>query len=94
MTPVRLEPATPRSRIKHSTTVPLRSLDKGLLFILLPGNVFLLHQLFLKFSFGNTMDPDRTRGYQQRHWLAKSPFTVTLSNREDHDEARQKSAFL
>ena len=26
MTPVRLEPATPRSRVKHSTTEPLRSL--------------------------------------------------------------------
>ena len=25
MTPVRLEPATPRSRVKHSTTEPLRS---------------------------------------------------------------------
>ena len=24
MTPVRLEPATPRSRVKHSTTEPLR----------------------------------------------------------------------
>ena len=27
VTPVRLEPATPRSRVKHSTTKPLRSLD-------------------------------------------------------------------
>ena len=26
MTPVRLEPATPRCRVKHSTTEPLRSL--------------------------------------------------------------------
>ena len=26
MTPVRLEPAAPRSRVKHSTTEPLRSL--------------------------------------------------------------------
>ena len=26
MTPVRLEPAAPRSRVKHSTTGPLRSL--------------------------------------------------------------------
>ena len=25
MTPVRLEPVTPRSRVKHSTTEPLRS---------------------------------------------------------------------
>ena len=25
MTPVRLEPAAPRSRVKHSTTEPLRS---------------------------------------------------------------------
>ena len=29
MTPVRLEPAAPRSRVKHSTTEPLRSLNKG-----------------------------------------------------------------
>ena len=27
VTPVRLEPAVPRSRAKHSTTEPLRSLD-------------------------------------------------------------------
>ena len=27
---VRLEPATPRSRVKHTTTEPLRSLHKGL----------------------------------------------------------------
>ena len=26
MTPVRLEPATPQSQVKHSTTEPLRSL--------------------------------------------------------------------
>ena len=29
MTPVRLEPATLRSRVKHSTTEPLRSLYVG-----------------------------------------------------------------
>ena len=28
MTPVRLEPAAPRSRVKHSTTEPLRPKDK------------------------------------------------------------------
>ena len=27
MTPVRFEPAAPRSRVKHSTTKPLRSLE-------------------------------------------------------------------
>ena len=27
MMPVRLEPTAPRSRVKHSTTEPLRSLD-------------------------------------------------------------------
>ena len=27
MTPVRLEPAAPRSRVKHSTTEPLRSVN-------------------------------------------------------------------
>ena len=27
MTPVRLEPAAPRPRVKHSTTEPLRSLS-------------------------------------------------------------------
>ena len=30
MTPVRLEPAAPRSRVKHSTTEPLRSLMTSL----------------------------------------------------------------
>ena len=29
MTPVRLEPTAPRSRVKHSTTEPLRSLNSG-----------------------------------------------------------------
>ena len=32
MTPVRLEPAAPRSRVKYSTTEPLRSLEKYLFF--------------------------------------------------------------
>ena len=32
MTLVRLEPAAPRSRVKHSTTEPLRSLFKGLCY--------------------------------------------------------------
>ena len=29
MTPVRLEPTAPRSRVKHSTTEPMRSLNSG-----------------------------------------------------------------
>ena len=29
VTPVRLEPTAPRSRVKHSTTEPLRSLNSG-----------------------------------------------------------------
>ena len=32
MTPVRLEPAAPRSRVKHSTTEPLRSHIKGCVY--------------------------------------------------------------
>ena len=32
VTPVRLEPAAPRSRVKHSTTEPLRSLNVKILF--------------------------------------------------------------
>ena len=31
MTPVRLEPTALRSRVKHSTTEPLRSLKEGVL---------------------------------------------------------------
>ena len=31
MAPVRLEPAAPRSRVKHSTTEPLRFLSAGML---------------------------------------------------------------
>ena len=34
MTPVRLEPPTPRSRVKHSTTEPLCSLLKHMLWAL------------------------------------------------------------
>ena len=33
MTPVRLEPPAPRSRVKHSTTEPLRSLKKNSVLI-------------------------------------------------------------
>ena len=32
VTPMRLEPAAPRSRVKHSTTEPLRSQENSLLF--------------------------------------------------------------
>ena len=30
MTPVRIEPAAPETRVKHSTTEPLRSLESGI----------------------------------------------------------------
>ena len=33
MTPVRLEPAAPLSRVKHSTTEPLRSLKKNYVYV-------------------------------------------------------------
>ena len=38
MTPVRLEPAAPRSRVKHSTTEPLRSL----------GSVVIVYSVYCK----------------------------------------------
>ena len=41
--PVRLVPAAPRSRVKHSTTEPLRSLDK----VWITGCYFQLFFVFL-----------------------------------------------
>ena len=41
MTPVRLEPAAPRSRVKHSTTEPLRSHRS--VYRLVSRQVLLLH---------------------------------------------------
>ena len=40
MTPMRLEPAVLQSRVKHSTTEPLRSLVKGGTPLLCRGNLF------------------------------------------------------
>ena len=40
VTPVRLEPAALRSRVKHSTTEPLRSLVKGGTPLSCSGNLF------------------------------------------------------
>ena len=42
VTPVRLEPAASRSRVKHSTTESLRSLN-GLTYAL--GSIILYHEL-------------------------------------------------
>ena len=44
--PVRLEPATPRSRIKHSTTEPLRSLR-----IVVSYNMIFKHLLYRRGVF-------------------------------------------
>ena len=33
VTPVRLEPAAPLSRVKHSTTEPLRSLNREIFYV-------------------------------------------------------------
>ena len=62
MTPVRLEPAAPRSRVKHSTTEPLRSLKFVLNGTQGEGTFFLqflyshhIHASFLIPFNGNTM---------------------------------------
>ena len=41
MTPVRLEPATLRSRVKHSTTEPLRSLERKVVQFYFKSNAIL-----------------------------------------------------
>ena len=71
MTPVRLEPAAPRSRVKHSTTEPLRSqdpacqmnldprvvLDNPFLFLF----VFLLYVLVNSYGYGGMVSsPNHT----------------------------------
>ena len=68
MTPVRLEPATTRSRVKHSTTEPLR-LTSGYLFrtqivtevVSKPANSFGAHRLTSK-TFRRRADSDRFTG--------------------------------
>ena len=65
MTPVRLEPATTRSRVKHSTTEPLR-LTSGHLFrtqivtevVSQPANSFGPHRLTSE-TFSTRADSDR-----------------------------------
>ena len=49
MTPVRLEPPAPRSRVKHSTTEPLRSLLQGLMYTVNSGT--LARVSFLRIMF-------------------------------------------
>ena len=64
MTPVRLEPAAPRSRVKHSTTEPLRSLNsqRSVLMhgVALPPVIVLLNTLadikLRKFSYFGYMN--------------------------------------
>ena len=57
--PVRLEPAAPRSRVKHSTTEPLRSLSGGVRnlidacirdYFLVENDICFYNNPFLKFS--------------------------------------------
>ena len=59
VTPLRLKPAAPRSRVKHATTEPLRSLQK-----IRPGHyVCCIHSNALKTSFtteANTVNHDQT----------------------------------
>ena len=53
MTPVRLEPATPRSRVKHSTSEPLHSLCLSLtvqLLSFIPDPILQDVCLFLSFK--------------------------------------------
>ena len=71
MTPVRLEPAALRSRVKHSTTEPLRSLGKKVNFeksaddnknmINYPTckelELITIHCLLV--TFANSLDPDQ-----------------------------------
>ena len=50
MTPVRLEPAALRSRVKHSTTEPLRSLPT---VVFGTSRAVILHNFLTKFCFSN-----------------------------------------
>ena len=50
MTPVRLELAAPRSRVKHSATEPLRSPYMVLLRVNASLNVFIIFPQFVTFS--------------------------------------------
>ena len=46
MTPVRLEPAAPRSRVKHSTTKPLRFLLNGSILVVVNDLLFIVAPIF------------------------------------------------
>ena len=71
MTPVMLEPAAPRSRVKHSTTEPLRSLkfclyDKTGL-IIKPDTIIINHQLELSGTRVKYLDQEK-RAYKHEIW--------------------------
>ena len=69
MTPLRLEPAAPRSRVKHSTTEPLRSRYVSVVCLLFCFFLFcfffkikLLKKLFQEYHQLQTVwDPDHAR---------------------------------
>ena len=58
MTLVRLEPATPQSRVKHSTTEPLRSLEWIEFAMQTFGKVFVLFFNPVLVITANSADPD------------------------------------
>ena len=70
MTPVRLEPTAPRSRVKHSTTEPLHSLQ-------FPNDIAFL-SLRVLFVLANRVDPAEMPQYvgfhQGLHCLPKYSF--------------------
>ena len=56
MTPVRLEPAAPRFRVKHSTTEPLRSLNN----VYFDNMVSQIYPSELQLNKANTSDTEAT----------------------------------
>ena len=93
MTPVRLEPVALRSRVKHSTTEPLRSMNVHVKLFQRP----VVQEMLLKYIFnfrsgGNFVQPCRTinlcnfgREHYEKHsceifWTSGSRLDVVLKN--------------
>ena len=78
MTPVRLEPAALRSRVKHSTTEPLRSLYVVVdsLFIVAPNVCSFLYLVLVLLCSAVLFLVFQSSRLGREKWLLKNAFNV------------------
>ena len=72
MTPVRLEPAALRSRVKHSTTEPLRSLKKKIDEIYKAKPHTFIHMNSLSGNPGSAFELDSNQNFFQGRYAVLS----------------------